>query len=132
MAPLRGPPPAAIAARIFSSAFAPSPATSRTRSVSHATRSSSTVVTPSASNSFRVVFAPTPGRCMISTRPGGYFASSFSSAASDPVSRSSVTFAAIVSPTSGSSVSRPSSDSRIADSPVDRIRAAALRYASTR
>ena len=69
---------------------------------------------------------------MISTRPGGYFASSFSSAASDPVSRSSVTFAAIVSPTSGSSVSRPSSDSRIADSPVDRIRAAALRYASTR
>ena len=124
---MRAPPPAAIAARIFSSAFAPSPATSRTRSVSQAMRSSSMVVTPSASNSLRVVFAPTPGRRMMSTRPGGYFASSLISAFSEPVSRSSVTLAAIVSPTSGSSVSRPSSDSRIADSPVCRMRAAALR-----
>ena len=52
---------------------------------------------------------------------------SLTSAFSVPVSRSSVTFAAIVSPTSGSSVSRPSSDRRMADSPVWRIRAAALR-----
>ncbi len=84
-------------------------------------------VMPSSSYSRRVVFAPTPGSRITSTSPGGNFASSFSSAVSLPVSSSSTTFAAIVSPTSGSSVSRPSRASRSTDSPVCRNRAAALR-----
>ena len=83
-------------------------------SVSHATRSSSMVVTPSASNSFR-------GRLRADAREPHDLDEArrdtsppaCSSAFSVPVSRSSSTFAAIVSPTSGSSVSRPSSDRRI-------------------
>ena len=78
------------------------------------------------------VFAPTPGRRLISTRLSGSFARSFSSEASVPVSRSSRTLAAIVSPMPSSWVSRPSSDRRQTDSGVSRMLAAALRYASTR
>ena len=73
------------------------------------------------------VFAPTPGRRLISTRLSGIFARSFSSEASVPVSRSSVTLAAMVSPIPSSCVSLPSSDRRQTDSGVSRMLAAALR-----
>ncbi len=85
------------------------------------------LVMPSSSCSRRVVLAPTPGSRITSTSPGGIFASSFSRAVSFPVASSSSTFAAMVAPTSWSSVRRPSRASRSTDSPVCRNRAAALR-----
>ena len=75
------------------------------------------VVTPSSSYSRRVVLAPTPGRRMTSTRPGGNCASSLlERRRACPVSSSSSTLAAIVSPTSGSSVRPP-----LARQPLDRL-----------
>ena len=68
-----------------------------------------------------------PGSRLISTRLSGSFARSFSSETSVPVSRSSRTLAAIVSPTPSSWVRRPSSDRRQTDSGVSRMLAAALR-----
>ena len=65
----------------------------------------------SSCHSLRAVLAPRPGRRTISTRLSGTRPRSFSSAAIVPVSRSSPTFVAIVSPMSSSSVSRPCSDS---------------------
>ena len=81
----------------------------------------------SSCQSLRAVFAPSPGSRTISTRLSGTRPRSFSSAAIVPVSRSSPTFVAIVSPMSSSSVRRPCSDSVQTDSAVSRKRFAALR-----
>ena len=70
--------PSASAASTFSSALAPNPGTSLSRPCSAASRRSSSDATPSASCSRRTRLGPSPGMCVISTRPTGILALSLS------------------------------------------------------
>ena len=70
---------------------------------------------PSSSNSRRARLGPRPGRCVICTSPGGYFARSLTSAGISPVSASARTFSWIVAPIPGSSVARPARASAAID-----------------
>ena len=92
-----------------------------------AVTASSNVVRPRSVKIRLAVLGPTPGIRVNGTTPGGVRASSFASAPIVPVCRSSETLSAIVRPTFGSSVSRPSSDRRMTDSPVSRRVLAARR-----
>ena len=75
----------------------------------------------------RAVLGPIPGTCMTATAPGGLRAITLSSAAIEPVARSSVTLSLIVTPMLGSSTSLPCSESRATDSGVSRSVLAARR-----
>ena len=79
----------------------------------------------------RARFGPKPGRRVTSTRPGGYFALSFSADGIFPVSKSVRSFSSSVLPMPGSSVTRPASVSSSIDTVDSRIAFAALRYATT-
>ena len=84
-------------------------------------------VTPSSVWSIRTRLGPSPGICVICTRPTGIFALSFSAAGIDPVSRSAATFSAIVFPTPARSSARPCRDISATDAPDSRMALAALR-----
>ena len=71
-----------------------------------AQRSSESI--PSSSKSRRARLGPRPGRRVISSSPGGYFARSFSAAGMSPVSSSATSFSSSVLPMPGSVVTRPS------------------------
>ena len=86
--------------------------------------SSSSDAIPSSSKSLRARFGPRPGRRVISTRPGGYFAFSFSADGIEPVSSSALSFSSIVLPIPGSSVTVPARVISATDAPdlADRLR----------
>src|SRR3954447_17826480 len=122
----------ASALRIFSSLFAPSPASPRSCWASAAPFNSSIVVTPSSRQMRAAVFGPRPGRRMNWTTPSGTSARRLSSASIVPVSTIWTIFSSIVLPIPCSSFARPSSASCAIDPDVSRIRVAARRYARTR
>ncbi len=119
--------PAASASRMLSSAFGPKPLSSRSRCSSAAFFSSSSEAISSSSKSLRARFGPSPGSRVISTRPGGYFALSFSAEGIEPVSSSVLSFSSIVLPMPGSSVTVPARVISATDAPASRIAFAALR-----
>src|SRR3954452_9124028 len=122
----------ASALRIFSSLFAPSPASPRSCWASAAPFNSSSVVTPSSRQMRAAVFGPRPGRRMNWTTPSGTSARRFASASIVPVSTIWTIFSSIVLPMPCSSFARPLSASSAIDPDVSRIRVAARRYARTR
>ena len=113
--------------RIASSVFSPIPPSTRMRLASAASRTWSTVSSSSSVKIRRAVFGPMPGMRITVVAPGGLRLISLSSAAISPLPSSSATLAAIVSPTPGSVVSRPSDESRATDSAVSRSDFAARR-----
>ena len=117
----------ASAFRTFSSVFAPSPGSARSRSCSAAARRSSKVSTPSSDQSLRAVFGPRPGTCITSTRPAGSFDRSLASACRSPVSESSTILASIVPPIPESRVAFPSRASCATGTADSRMRAEARR-----
>ena len=99
----------------------------RTRCCSAATRSSSSVVTPSSRQIRAAVFGPSPGRRRNCRTSAGTSARRFSSADIEPVSVISTIFDSIVAPIPGSSFAVPCNASSATDAPVSRIRVAARR-----
>ena len=117
------------ALRIFSSLFGPSPSSERSRSLSAASFSPASVVTPSSCQIRRAVFGPSPGSRMNLTTSAGTSSRRFLSALISPWSTTSTIFCSIVLPIPASCVARPSSASCATGTAVSRIRVAALRYA---
>ena len=93
---LAAPPPSAL--RIFSSLFAPSPASERSRSCSAASFSSASVVTPSSFQIRRAVFGPRPGSRMNLTTSSGTSFLRFVSASISPSSTIWTILSSIVLP----------------------------------
>jgi hypothetical protein len=81
----------------------------------------------SSSNSLRAFFGPSPGSRVMSTRPGGYLARSFSTAGIVPVSRSWPTFSSSVLPMPGSEVTVPARVSAAIERGASRTVFAAVR-----
>ena len=111
---------------MFSSAFGPSPLTSRILSASPAAFRSSIEEISSSSKRRRAVFGPTPGTRVTSIRVGGNFAFSFTAAGISPVAISASIFSASVLPTPGTSVARPCAASSATETGLSRIALAAV------
>ena len=123
----RSPIPASIDDRTDASNFGPNPLTSRSLWPSAAARSAASESMPSSLKSLRARFGPRPGRRVISSRPGGYFARSFSAAGIVPVSSSATSFSSSVLPIPGSEVTVPARVSAATDTVASRAAFAAER-----
>ena len=102
------------------SVFSPSPESVRMRPAAAASRTSATVLRSSSAKMRLAVFGPTPWSRITATAPGGLRSTRRVRAAISPVESSSPTLSAIVWPTPGRLVRRPSAESRATDSAVSR------------
>ena len=87
---------------------------------SAAARSIASESMPSSVKSLRARLGPRPGSRVISSRPGGYFARSFSAAGIVPVSSSATSFSSSVLPMPGSDVTVPARVSAATDTVASR------------